>query len=87
MSWTPNLYCWQLLCTGQLALQEFKFQCESKLKPCFSPQFPPFSVNSEWLHVTVQCDMGSAAAVMAWSSTDCGFVKIHMTTEAPSIPR
>ena len=36
--------------------------------------------------VTVQCDMGCAAAVMAWSSPDHGFAKIHVTTEAPSIP-
>ena len=32
--------------------------------------------------VTVQCDMGCAAAVIAWSSPDHGFAKIHMTTEA-----
>ena len=35
--------------------------------------------------VSVQCDMGCAAAVMAWSSPDRGFAKVHMTTEAPSI--
>ena len=30
--------------------------------------------------------MGCAAAVMAWSSPDCGVAEVHMTTEAPSIP-
>ena len=86
---TVGIYCvWR-----QAAVQEFKFQwkVKSKIKHCVSslfftpiPSLPNSSI--EWLRVTVQCDMGCAAAVMAWSSPDRGFAKAHMTTEAPAIP-
>ena len=57
--------------------------CVSSLFFTLIPSLPNSSI--EWLRLTVQCDMGFAAAVMAWSSPDCGFAEVHMTTEAPAI--
>ena len=75
------------MCVETDSITSIQVSVKSEIKhsifTCFSPQLPT-KFFSHQIVLTVQgvC----AAAVMAWSSPDYGFAKIHVTTGAPSIP-